>query len=89
MKLAEHLAKKFQAAIGSDWYRASFGIDGAPLERDVTLDAEPISAFRTTRGGLRFAVGVDGALTGIRGDAAIVDDSLNAIEDFLTNTCKI
>lgn len=69
--LAIQLAGRFRRVVESDWYRASFG---------VALSAERMDALETTDAGRRYAVGVNGALTGIRADAAIIDDSLNAVD---------
>lgn len=69
--LAAAIAGKFFRVVTSDWYRDAFGID---------LKSDAIRSLETTRSGKRYAVGVTGALTGLRADGGIIDDSLNAID---------
>lgn len=71
--LAVELSRRTRRLIESAWYRDTFGI----TLRD---DQNRSDNFATTKDGRRIAVGVDGALTGFRGNEFIVDDSLNAID---------
>ncbi len=70
-ELAGQIARKFLHLVTSDWYQTSFGIE---------LESDAIKSIETTRSGKRHAVGVTGALTGLRANAGIIDDSLNAID---------
>lgn len=54
----------------SDWYQDSFG---------VGIVQGGVQHHHTAEGGQRISVGVDGTLTGFRGDAGIMDDLLNAV----------
>jgi predicted phage terminase large subunit-like protein len=60
--------------VESDWYRRRFP--------EVTLRSDENRAdhFATTRDGRRMSVGVGGALTGLRGTLAVVDDPINAAD---------
>lgn len=69
--LAKSISAKFLRVVESDWYRASFGI---------RLQSDALQALTTEESGRRDALGVGGALTGLRGDGGIVDDSLNAVD---------
>lgn len=69
--LAKTIASKFLRVVTSDWYLESFGVE---------LHSDAAAALETTASGARHALGVGGALTGIRADGGIVDDSLNAID---------
>lgn len=69
--LAKSIAAKFLRVVTSDWYLASFGI---------RLQSDALQALLTEESGSRAALGVGGALTGLRADSGIVDDSLNAID---------
>lgn len=71
-ELARDIAQKFHRLITSDRYRAMFP--------EVVLASDALKALTTTAGGVRYAVGVGGALTGLRANAGIIDDSLNAID---------
>lgn len=70
-KLATDLSTKARRLIESDWYRRVSGIE-------LLADQNRLDDFANTRSGRRMAIGVDGSLTGLRGDMAIVDDSLDA-----------
>lgn len=69
--LAKVISAKFYRVVMSDWYQASFGL---------RLESDALTALTTEESGHRQALGVGGALTGIRADGGIVDDSLNAID---------
>lgn len=69
--LAKSIAAKFLRVVTSDWYLDSFGL---------RLQSDALTALITEEAGHRQALGVGGALTGLRGDAGIVDDSINAID---------
>lgn len=71
-KLASEIGQKFLRVVTSDWYRDLFP--------HVALESDAVQAIKTSRSGVRYAVGVEGALTGLRGDCGIIDDSLNAID---------
>jgi hypothetical protein len=62
-KLAQQISGKFLRIVSSDWYRRH-RLRRAEVGRDT---------------GRRHAIGVGGALTGLRANGGIVDDSLNAI----------
>lgn len=68
--LAVDLSQKCRRLIESEWYKASFP--------EVKLVENKENFFVTSAHGRRMAVGIDGSLTGFRGDEGIVDDSLNA-----------
>ena len=68
--LARVIAVKFWRVVSSDWFSQSFG---------VQLANDAATSLMTTASGHRVALGVGGALTGIRADGGVVDDSLNAI----------
>lgn len=68
--LARVIAVKFLRVVSSDWYARSFG---------VQLANDAATSLMTTASGHRVALGVGGALTGIRADGGVVDDSINAI----------
>lgn len=70
LPLARTIALKFVRVVLSDWYQGCFG---------VRLQSDAVTALLTEESGQRQAMGVGGALTGIRADGGIVDDSLNAI----------
>lgn len=70
MPLARVIALKFSRVVLSDWYQENFG---------VRLESDAVTAIVTEESGHRQAMGVGGALTGIRADGGIVDDSLNAV----------
>ena len=70
MPLARVIALKFSRVVMSDWYQENFG---------VRLESDAVTAIVTEESGHRQAMGVGGALTGIRADGGIVDDSLNAV----------
>jgi predicted phage terminase large subunit-like protein len=70
-ELAKVIATKFSRVVLSDWYLDGFG---------VRLESDAITALTTMESGRRQAIGVGGALTGMRADGGIVDDSLNAID---------
>lgn len=71
-ELARDIAGKFHRLVTSDWYRRVFPF--------VEVTGEALRAMTTSKGGTRYAVGVEGALTGLRSDAGLIDDSLNAID---------
>lgn len=68
--LARIIGLKFLNVVSSDRYRHMFP--------HVRLASDAVKALMTEASGARFAVGVDGALTGIRANCGIIDDSLNA-----------
>lgn len=68
-ELSQNIAGKFHRVVTSDWYTTRFGVE---------LSSDALKAIETTASGRRHAVGVGGALTGLRGNGGIVDDSLNA-----------
>lgn len=69
--LARAIAAKFSRVVMSDWYTSTF---------EMRLESDALSALITEEAGHRHAMGVGGALTGIRADGGIVDDSLNAVD---------
>lgn len=71
-ELAINIAGKFHRVVTSDRYRE--------VHAQTRVVGEALKALNTSRGGYRYAVGVEGALTGFRADAGIIDDSLNAID---------
>lgn len=71
-KLAADIARKFLRLVTSDWYRALFP--------HVQIESDAADKISTTRSGVRYAVGVEGAMTGFRADCGVIDDSLNAID---------
>lgn len=71
-KLANNIAGKFLRVITSDWYRTRFST--------VEIASDALDSIRTERSGVRYAVGVEGAMTGFRTNGGIVDDSLNAVD---------
>jgi hypothetical protein len=71
-ELARDLGSKFLRLVETDWYRADYP--------EVAIASDAVTRVETEIGGQRFAVGVEGALTGIRGTFGIVDDSLNAVD---------
>lgn len=71
-KLANNIAGKFLRVVTSDWYRARFP--------GIEIASDALDSIRTERSGVRYAVGVEGAMTGFRTNGGIVDDSLNAVD---------
>jgi hypothetical protein len=55
---------------------------------DIELAGEAVDTMETTAGGRRYAVGVNGALTGFRADGFVVDDSLNAVDAHSDNAIR-
>jgi predicted phage terminase large subunit-like protein len=78
LDLARRDSARTRRLIESDAYRAL--VAGAWTLRD---DANRLDHFETTAGGHRIALGVGGALTGLRagsGGVIAIDDSLNAVD---------
>lgn len=71
-KLANNIAGKFLRVVTSDWYRTRFP--------KIEIASDALDSIRTERSGVRYAVGVEGAMTGFRANGGIVDDSLNAVD---------
>lgn len=69
-ELSNDIAKRFYRLVTSDWYRRVFPF--------VVVEGHALKSIATARGGTRYAVGVEGALTGLRADGGVIDDSLNA-----------
>lgn len=67
---AETIAPKFLRLVTSEKYQNLFGMKFASTAN---------KAIRNTASGVRYAVGTDTAVVGIRGDLAIIDDSLSAM----------
>jgi predicted phage terminase large subunit-like protein len=76
--LAAQLALRARRVMDTDFYRG-FGVE---------LFADRIDAMETRQGGRRYAVGVEGATTGFRADAAVIDDSLNAVNAHSDNAIR-
>jgi len=72
-ELALDLARKFRRVMEAEWYRDAFP-ELRTLERNVEGE------LRTRQGGLRKALTVGGAATGLGGDILIVDDLMKAGE---------
>jgi hypothetical protein len=66
-------AAKTRLLLESDWYRQTF----APAW-ELARDTNAKGYFQNTRLGFRFSTSVGGAGTGLRGDAIVIDDPLNA-----------
>lgn len=66
-------AAKTRLLLESDWYQQTF----AP-EWSLARDTNAKGYFQNTRLGFRFSTSVGGAGTGLRGDAIVIDDPLNA-----------
>jgi len=76
--------------IESDWYTNLFrrSPDGTVLW-DFAADANQKAAFETTRSGQRIITSPDGAATGLRGNAVVVDDPVNIKEFTQTTLAKV
>lgn len=72
-ELARDLSDRARRVVESEWYRSRFGIT-------LRSDQNRAHDFANTASGRRYAVGVGGSLTGVRGDGCAVDDSLNAVD---------
>lgn len=72
-ELADKLAEDTRNIMMSEWYLSLF---------EVSLKGArpPVSDFKTTKGGGRFATSVGGVLTGRGGDLIIIDDPLKPSE---------
>jgi predicted phage terminase large subunit-like protein len=64
-----------RSIIESDWYKKTF-----EPEWSLSSDQNVKSYFQNTRMGFRLSLSVGGKATGFRGDAVIVDDPLNVID---------
>jgi predicted phage terminase large subunit-like protein len=67
---------KCRAVVRSDWYQRSFVKDAWAL----APDQDTKHFFQNTRMGFRMALSIGGSTTGLRGDAIVIDDPLNAKE---------
>ena len=68
---------KCRTLIQSDWYQELFQPDWA-----LAGDQNVKSYYANTATGFRLALGVGGATTGFRGDLIVVDDPLNAKDQY-------
>lgn len=75
--LAERDSIRTRDLIESDWYRASFLPPWGPQS-----GMWQVRQFANTAGGKRQCLSVGGAVTGYRGDDIIVDDPLNAEQEY-------
>lgn len=65
------VSRRARRVVEDEAYRALFGVELRP-------DENTMSAWATTGQGSCLALGVDGGLTGARGNEFVIDDSLNA-----------
>jgi phage terminase large subunit-like protein len=70
-ELASDIAGRFRRLLDSDLYRRAFP--------HVRVTSEALKKIETLGGGKRYAVGVEGSLTGYRGHLGVIDDSINAV----------
>ena len=75
--LAVRDSVRCRSLIESPWYRDTF----RPLWK-LSGDQNEKGNFENTKSGFRVSLSVNGRSTGIRGDAVVVDDPLNASDQF-------
>jgi predicted phage terminase large subunit-like protein len=71
--LALRDSRKHRTLVESDWYRARWDVE-LPKDRSSST---AVSLWFNTRGGMRNAVTVRGAVTGKHGDTAVIDDPID------------
>jgi predicted phage terminase large subunit-like protein len=73
-ELAERFGRLCRNLVAVEPHRNVFGVG-------VAMDRQAAGQWETERGGEYFAIGIGGALTGRRGDLAILDDPVKGRED--------